>query len=60
MDESITDNGEHPIIIDNDVLKAVQLDPKSKEIWEIINSFRIIKNDIFFNCITQKTRKLFN
>lgn len=60
MDESITHNGEHPIIIDNDVLKTVQLDPKSKEIWEIINSFRIIKNDIFFNCITQKTRKLFN
>lgn len=60
MDEGITPNGEHPIIIDNDILKTVQLSPKSKEIWETIDSFRLIKNDIFIKCITKKTQELFN
>lgn len=48
-----------PLIFDIDVFKVVNNDPSDKESWEIFESLRNFKNDIFFESITPKTKELF-
>lgn len=59
MNGEITQQSEIPIILDNDILKDVQIDINSKEIWAILDSFREIKNQMFFKSIKNQTEELF-
>lgn len=47
------------IILDIDVSKEVNLDPGDEKVCEIMSILREIKNTIFFNSITEKTKELF-
>jgi uncharacterized protein (TIGR04255 family) len=48
-----------PFILDIDVFREVVLDPGSNETWSILETLRVIKNDIFFKSVTEKTKELF-
>jgi uncharacterized protein (TIGR04255 family) len=48
-----------PIIFDIDVFRQVDLPPDDGKMWEVFNTLREYKNDIFFASITQKTREMF-
>ena len=41
-----------PVILDIDASRAIDLDPNSDEIWEIITQLRTLKNRIFFKSLT--------
>lgn len=55
----IEDDGSVPLILDIDVYKVVSLEPDDKQIWSIIESFHDLKNDLFFNSITNETVEIF-
>ena len=48
-----------PVIFDIDVFAELMIDPESNAIWEIFEELRVIKNDYFFDSLTEKTRELF-
>ncbi len=48
-----------PFILDIDVFQELNLSKTTENITEIFNAFRKIKNNIFEDCITDKTKKLF-
>lgn len=57
--ENVSDDGTIlPYIMDIDVFRLTSSVPRS-EIWEIFETLREYKNDIFFESITEKTRELF-
>lgn len=47
-------------LIDLTVLKAGKFDSESEEIWAWFTQIRDFKNDLFFSCITEEAKKLFN
>ncbi len=47
------------IILDIDVYKLMEFDVDNGEIWSIFEKIHDIKNQIFFNSITEKTARLF-
>ena len=47
------------IILDLDVYKLMEFDVNNGEIWSIFEKLHDIKNQIFFNSITEKTARLF-
>jgi uncharacterized protein (TIGR04255 family) len=47
------------IILDIDVSVEKSLPAADGKIWEIFEELREIKNEIFFKCITEKTKELF-
>jgi uncharacterized protein (TIGR04255 family) len=59
IDYSTPVQGILPFIFDIDVFKVVELNPNSDEVWGILDNLRNIKNEIFFESITEKTRGLF-
>lgn len=48
-----------PYILDIDVARNVEIKPDSKKIWDILEDIRNYKNEIFFNSITERTKKMF-
>ena len=48
-----------PIILDIDVFKASETIFDDIEAWELLEKFRLFKNKIFFESITDKTEGLF-
>ncbi len=48
-----------PFILDIDVFQELNLDKTTENITKIFNDFRKIKNNIFEDCITDKTKQLF-
>jgi uncharacterized protein (TIGR04255 family) len=46
------------VIIDIDLQRQFDSDPSEQQIWEVISSFRKLKNDIFFESITEKVATL--
>ena len=48
-----------PFILDIDVYQELNLDKTTENITKIFNEFRKIKNNIFEDCITAKTKQLF-
>lgn len=48
-----------PLIFDIDVGKNIILEPKSDEIWNIMDDLRNFKNQIFMSSVTDKTKGLF-
>ncbi len=47
------------ILLDIDVYAEVSLPSEDARIYEILRKFREIKNQVFFNSITEKTKELF-
>jgi len=48
------------LVIDQDVVKTVELPQKDEAIYSYLNKVRTYKNSVFESCITDKTRELFN
>jgi len=48
-----------PYIFDIDVFQLGEWQPESEEIWEVLEKLRVVKNEIFFKSITDKTKGLF-
>lgn len=48
-----------PLIFDLDVFRDVQFLPHEAIIWETFASLRETRNMIFYNSITEETRRLF-
>lgn len=48
-----------PILLDIDVFKEVHFEADDEKAWSMINSFREIKNRIFFESITEKLENLY-
>lgn len=48
-----------PVIFDLEVFKAISYQPDTKTLSEVFEALRDIKNDIFKNCLTPKTKDLF-
>ena len=46
------------IILDFDIFKAEEIEPKSDDVWNTLERFRIRKNELFEACITDETRTL--
>ena len=57
--EGISDPSIIPIILDIDVFKEAQFDANGKDAWETIDKLRDLKNEMFFQSITEKTVELF-
>jgi uncharacterized protein (TIGR04255 family) len=58
--ENVTDSGRLPIILDIDASKEIDYVPDSKVIWKDFEKLRELKNQVFFESITQKTKELLN
>ncbi|HEB33005.1 MAG TPA: TIGR04255 family protein [Spirochaetes bacterium] len=56
--EPPTKDNKLPMIFDIDVSKEVDYETESVAIWEDFEKLRIIKNEVFFNSITDKTKEL--
>ncbi len=48
-----------PVILDIDVFKQTEFAVESNDYWELLDRFRILKNDVFFSCLTPKALELF-
>lgn len=57
--ESIVDPKIVPVILDIDVFVQRDLEPNSDKIWEALEQLHVLKNDVFFSYITEKTAELF-
>ncbi|NGZ02642.1 MAG: hypothetical protein CV090_06295 [Nitrospira sp. WS238] len=47
------------ILLDLDVSRSVNLEPRSQDIWVILSKLRDLKNRVFDKYITEKTKELF-
>ena len=58
--QSPTENGKVlPYILDIDVARNAVIKPDSEKIWDMLEDIRNYKNEIFFNSITERTKKMF-
>lgn len=57
--ESIVDTEYLPIILDIDVYKKEQYKPADPSIWDVFETLREVKNQIFFSSLTEKAIRLF-
>jgi uncharacterized protein (TIGR04255 family) len=48
-----------PLILDIDVYREIMLPPRSPAIWEALEELRQLKNEIFFDSLTEKAKELF-
>ena len=48
-----------PIILDIDVFREGEFELNKGDAWELLEKFRNIKNDVFFESITEKTKELY-
>lgn len=48
-----------PLILDIDVIREAQFDPKSEDLWVAFEQVRDFTNEIFFRSITDKAKELF-
>lgn len=56
--KGLADSEPISLLLDIDVFKAVELDPSSREAWELADQMRDEKNVIFFESITEKMEDL--
>lgn len=48
-----------PIILDIDVFREYDYDPKGSEVWDYLEQLRVLKNKIFFESITEKIAEMY-
>lgn len=51
--------GQAPIVLDIDVFREWRIDPRSLEVWSLLDALRNLKNKMFFNATTEKTKDMF-
>jgi uncharacterized protein (TIGR04255 family) len=59
IDVSKLDGKTIPFIFDIDVFKEVSLKPDDSKIWDVLESQRNFKNEIFISSLTEKAKELF-
>jgi uncharacterized protein (TIGR04255 family) len=47
------------VFLDIDTFTVSRLDPNSDQIWQVLDQLRDLKNQVFFNAITEKTKEAF-
>ena len=47
------------VVLDLDVVTATKIPAKDQDLWPILERLRIVKNELFEACITEKARELF-
>ena len=47
------------LVFDIDAFREVNLDPDADAVWRSLDALRHLKNDIFFNSLTEKAKDLF-
>jgi uncharacterized protein (TIGR04255 family) len=52
-------SGRLPLILDIDVFVEEALAPDAEEVWQVLETLRAAKNEVFFKSITPRTRELF-
>ena len=57
--ESIVNPKIVPVILDIDVFMQRDIEPDSDKIWEAFEQLHMLKNNVFFSYITEKTAELF-
>lgn len=57
---NVADEKNEIFLIDLTVSKSAMFECNSNDIWSSFNEIREFKNELFFNCITDKTIELFN
>lgn len=57
--DSPTRPAEMPIVLDIDVFREWRLDPRSGEVWKLLDALRDLKNKMFFNATTEKAKEMF-
>jgi uncharacterized protein (TIGR04255 family) len=50
---------EAPVVLDIDVFREWRLDPRSDEVWNLLDALRDLKNKMFFNATTEKAKEMF-
>lgn len=50
--------GHATVLLDFDLFRIAELDPRSDDIWVALDQFRLRKNQLFEACITDETRRL--
>jgi len=46
------------VLLDFDIYRIEDMDPRSESVWAALNQFRLRKNSLFEACITDNTREL--
>ena len=59
MEKPTEDGTILPYILDIDVIKKIEIESASEKIWDLFEDIRNYKNDIFFNSITERAKKMF-
>lgn len=57
--EPVTETKKLPFILDIDVIREAAFDVDGQEAWEVLDKLHELKNEVFFNSITPKTKELF-
>lgn len=50
----------HSLLLDIDIFRTADIPIRDDVLWPMIDTARLIKNDLFERCITDRTRKLFS
>lgn len=49
-----------PIILDIDVFRETDYDPRGDEVWDYLDQLRVFKNSVFFESITEKITEMYS
>ncbi len=59
METPIGDESRLPFILDIDAIRTGRLEPRDAALWDRFEKLHALKNEIFFQSITDKTKELF-
>ena len=57
--EPVSNSNKLPLILDIDVVCETGFEVGSEEVWRLFEKLHDLKNDIFFDSITDRTKELF-
>jgi uncharacterized protein (TIGR04255 family) len=59
MEAPVGDESRLPFILDIDAVRTGKLDPRDVALWDRFEKLHALKNEVFFQSITDKTKELF-
>jgi uncharacterized protein (TIGR04255 family) len=59
MEAPVGDESRLPFILDIDTVRTGKLDPRDEALWDRFEKLHALKNEVFFQSITDKTKELF-
>jgi uncharacterized protein (TIGR04255 family) len=57
--EGVAGDGRFPVTVDIDAFRDRDFEPSDRQIWSYFDTLRELKNDVFFESITEKTARLY-